>query len=730
MKKLTTALGDGTLTISALAEGIYRVVLRRCRIQRESMLTRYGIVRADLGDVDAREENGALIVGETSARLNGTAVEFTARGYTLLLDLSETLGEDYDFEGFSVRTPLEDGERLFGLGDESRDRLMKRGHTADLWQANVSCYGPIPYVMSSRGWSMMFNTTFRHRYDLGFTKPDEMRVESRRGMLDVYVFLAQDMKGALEKYTRVSGRPVMLPKAAYGLTFVNNEGENARDLLENCMMFRREKIPCDIMGLEPGWMSTHYDFSTEKKWDPERFYMPYWLPENYYGNWSFIYNLHQMGYKLSLWLCCDYDLLWKEENDAARDEQARAEGAAIQDAHFSSACRMDKLTKQGEDWFEHLKKFVDNGADAFKLDGANQVVPHPDRLFADRYTDEEVHNVYPVIYGKQMKQGFAEYTGRRAMIYTPAMYAGQQQFCATWAGDTGGGPRTLISIMNLALCGHANASCDMDVTDLSSMHYCTLMPWTQHMTWRTWDMPWFLGDEREEEYRAYAQMRSELFPYIYATAHQANETGLPIVRPLALAYEDHPEYDDVLNEYMLGDSLLVAAFDLHMTLPEGRWTDVFTGKTYAGGASITYDPPRGKGGAIMAKDGAIIVTRAWMPHITHHEPSEYTVHVYPGANGAFTLYDDDGETYGYEKGQLTRTRFTLCGDTLTIGRREGCFENMPALVPFEIRVHNPGDRTRVLLDGTAIDCRMEGGCLCFRVPVSLHEARTLSYTLV
>ena len=60
MKKLTTALGDGTLTISALAEGIYRVVLRRCRIQRESMLTRYGIVRADLGDVDAREENGAL----------------------------------------------------------------------------------------------------------------------------------------------------------------------------------------------------------------------------------------------------------------------------------------------------------------------------------------------------------------------------------------------------------------------------------------------------------------------------------------------------------------------------------------------------------------------------------------------------------------------------------------------------------------------------------------------
>ena len=80
MKELTIALGGGTLTIAALAEGIYRVVLRRCRIQRESMLTRYGVVRADLGDVDAREESGALIAGKTSARLNGATVEFSAPG--------------------------------------------------------------------------------------------------------------------------------------------------------------------------------------------------------------------------------------------------------------------------------------------------------------------------------------------------------------------------------------------------------------------------------------------------------------------------------------------------------------------------------------------------------------------------------------------------------------------------------------------------------------------------
>lgn len=133
------------------------------------------------------------------------------------------------------------------------------------------------------------------------------------------------MKDALDKYTRVSGRPVLLPKAAYGLTFVNNEEEGARDLLQNCLMFRREKIPCDIMGLEPGWMSKHYDFSVDKKWDDTRFYRPYWMPENYSGSGTFFYNLRQMGYKLSLWLCCDYDLLWQEENECR--ERRAADGA-------------------------------------------------------------------------------------------------------------------------------------------------------------------------------------------------------------------------------------------------------------------------------------------------------------------------------------------------------------------------------------------------------------------
>ncbi|MEG0767751.1 MAG: hypothetical protein RR482_08540, partial [Clostridia bacterium] len=100
------------------------------------------------------------------------------------------------------------------------------------------------------------------------------------------------------------------------------------------------------------------------------------------------------------------------------------EEATIADTHFQTGMLMDQITKPDEPWFEHLKKFVDNGASAFKLDGSNQIIEHKDRLYAGQYLDEEVHNVYPVLYGKQMMQGFSDYTGRRALIYTCGIYAG------------------------------------------------------------------------------------------------------------------------------------------------------------------------------------------------------------------------------------------------------------------------------------------------------------------
>ncbi|MDD4772051.1 MAG: glycoside hydrolase family 31 protein [Eubacteriales bacterium] len=650
------------IDVTYLKNSICRIRMHNPR-SRESLMTRYNILRTEFPPEDI----------EPFCQTDGQTLTLSGEGYTLYIAL------DCGAEGggFDISLTLAEGERLFGLGDESRTCVMKRGRIAQIKQENVRSYGPVPYVMSSRGWGLLVNCTYAHTFDLGKSEADKLRIYSQNGALDFFVFLGGDMREALRLYTDVSGRPVMLPREGYGLTFVMNEDASARTLLDDALRFRERGIPCDILGLEPSWMSKHYDDTTGKKWNKERFYLPSWQPENYYGGWSFIYNLNKMGYMLSLWLCISHDLFWKEEREAG-DSDIQTDGT--------------------EDWFEHLKKFVDNGARAFKLDGSSQVIPFPDRIWAGRYTDDEIRNIYPLVYAKQMKEGFQAHTGERAMINTCGTYAGTQKYAATWAGDTGCTPAVLISLMNFAMCGHSNTSFDMTAENKASIHFGFLAPWTQHQGWDNWLYPWYMDEDTEETYRYYARLRSSLFPYIYSYAHTAHESGLPILRPLSLTYLENDRYDEVFNEYMLGDSLLVSVFDNHIILPEeDDWYDYFTGERHAGGSAFDYIPPKNRGGALFVRAGSIIVTQDRAHSLRDYRPESLWIHVYPGRDADFTLYEDDGRTYAYEQGEVARTKISLRGGKLTVGRREGSYEGMGDATAFKIVLHAGGDSRRYVV---------------------------------
>jgi len=618
----------------------------------QTLLTKYGF----FFDEQIRENANDNFTGKD----NGNSVFFTDGKKDLSMNITGFRDSEFTGKGFSLKIDVDNDESFYGLGDETREATMKRGRIATMWVSNVTSYGPIPFLYSSKGWGILVNSTYRHEYDLACSEKDKINISSPKGCLDFYVFMADSIKEMIDLYTQLTGRPIMLPKSAYGLVFVNNEEEGAREMLENCYHFRREDIPCDIMGLEPGWMSKHYDLSTNKKWDEGRFYIPYWEPINYSGTWSFFYNLREMEFDLTLWLCCDYDLLWHEENDFLKTEKNSFEGAAITDEHLIlNATLSDNVTVQGEPWFEHLKKFVDQGATGFKLDAARQVLEHPDRLWAGRYTDDEVHNVYGLIYSRQMNNGYVEYTGRRPLIYTPHLYAGAQHYATTWAGDTGGLDDTMGYIQNMSLCGHTNTSCDMDISREDSMHFAFLLPWTQLLAWRNWHHPWFLSEKRRNMIRYYSKLRSSLFPYIYSYAYKASQTGLAVVRPLCLQYEGKKEYDNVLNTYMFGDSLLIGSFDMNITLPEGSWYDYFTGDVYEGNQKIEYKVPKGKGGALFAKMGSVFVTQEPKSHIKSEDPDLYKINIFPGADSAFDLYDDDGITLDYLEGKINLHRFDV-----------------------------------------------------------------------
>ena len=730
------------LTLKKLGDGAFHI---QTNGKSHGMLSRYGFL------TDSLTKSYAECAAEITA--NGVVM----RGAKREVDVRV---EEISLGGYRLDIPLTKKERLFGIGDANRDGLSFRGKTIGIWIKNVISYGPLPLLISSDGWGILINSTFRQKFDIGDSDKDMLSIFVSEDKPDFYLFTANCMKDIISEITDVTGKPQMLPAFGYGLTFVENERvTGAKELLDDIRKMREEAIPCDVFGLEPSWMQTYYDFSNDKKWDPEKFYLNYWAPQNQSGEGTFFAPMRYMGMQLSLWLCEDYDLIYEEERRAnasliddktqtseENDKEMFNKNFEFLDYHLSGKVYDVKHTKIDEAWFEHLKKFVDNGAACFKLDGSNQVLEHPQRAWAEKYFDKEVHNIYPVVLAKQMHEGFRDHTGRRSMIYSAGGYVGIQKYAATWAGDTGGGPRTLVSCMNYAMCGHTNTSCDMSLTDPKAIHYGFLQSWSQINGWASHKLPWYLQKSTEAMIKSYSELRSSLFPYIYSTAHNAAVTGVPILRPLPLVYENTDRFDSVTNAYMLGDGLYVGAFDMNLSLPDGKWIDYFTGKEYSG--DITYEIPEGKGGALFAKAGSIIGTMTPQLFINERE-HDYIIRVFPGADASFTLYEDDGFTYGYMDGEYAETLFTLTdnsdtGCTIGVNMREGSFpgrpdnghdiynnsipkiDGIPSLRDMKIAVHNPSVKS-VTLDGKAVDFEIADGVCIFTLKAEDHAKKNLKF---
>lgn len=712
-----TLSNKSLMIVEVLAPDLFRIRMDATGKFSPGGVERYQMLNLDWPDCTVQEQKGGKDIlfktEQAELRVDCTDGNFClcgADGRELLRTAAPPNGSQDS--GFNLRLKLQADERLYGLGDESRSELNKRGHDKIMSITNVSAYTPIPFFSSSRGWGLYLNTTWIHRFDGGKKNPEVLQLYSQKGMLECFLFAANSIPDVLNRYTELTGRSYVLPRWSYGMTFVCDEREvRARDILYEALEFRRQGIPCDVIGLEPGWMEKRYDFSTEKQWSETRFHIPFWLKNKPYG--TFCHALHNMGFKLSLWLCCDYDLSEFEElqlkNQGAADSlspsvdaESNLEDDLIKDPHFHPS-RQDTLTKPGEGWFEHLKKFVDDGADAFKLDGSNQINYHPDRKWLNGMDDAEMHNLYPLLLAKQMCQGFTEYTGgKRTQIFTPSGHAGIQKYAAIWAGDTGGGPNTIPALLNLSMSGQSNVCTDMQVHDAAGIHYGFLQALAEGFSWHMYNQPWFLKPECLALYKYYAHLRYSLLPYIYTMAHIAYRSGMPIMRAMPLVCPELPEADDCLQQYFFGDSLLVSAFADKVLLPAGAWYDFWTDRLQQGGSWIPAEFPADRGGCLLVKAGSVIPRQSPVESAGTKLPELLTWHIYPGEDFDFTLIEDDGISLAYQKGEVVETevRGRRSGNRymVEISPRKGTCQGMPALRKHRFVVHPAGLKLEVPAD--------------------------------
>jgi len=736
---LVVQRGEVALRVNFLTPGIVRVRKHEGAEPPASPMIRYGFFKDEWPEVGVEVARSGEGITATSDLL---AVRFDEDERLMIADAE---GEELLREaepgmpgpqpGFRVRFALAPEARFVGLGDQTRERIDQRGTKGDLWICNVTSYVPIPLVISTEGFGLLFNTTRRLFFDLGASSDEWFGFEAEQECLDYYVIYGPTPAEVIGRYTELTGRPMLPPRWAMGLWFISRTQADAREFMDDCLSFRREGIPCDAISLEPGWMSRNYDFSVDKEWHPERFPIPSYDRVRY----TFFAAAQRMGFKPGLWLCCDYDLSYEEErrlaaagesgeeqSEAAQAKAAFAEGHEV-DEHLIHARRMDPWTRPEEPWFEHLKKFVDEGAHWFKQDGSNQVLDHPDRLWGNGMLDAEMHNLYPLLYSRQMYLGFREHTGRRTFPFTPAGWAGLQRWTGTWTGDTGGGEGPLVACLNLSLSGHGLSTCDMEIASAEGIHFGFLLAWAQLDSWNYWRHPWYQGERLQAIFTEYARLRYRLLPYLYSCAWEAHATGVPMLRAMPLAYPDDAEAYDCLRQYLLGPALLVGAFTEEVYLPEGEWYNFWTGERVTGGGWVEPTVPENRGGPLLAPAGAIVPMGPEMDYVGQRPDDELTVHVFAGAPGSFLLYEDDGTSFEFEDGACRTQEITQeptdDGLRVVVGEAQGAFEGAVHTRRTEFVIHGMQRPSAVEVDGATLPAGDEGQARAWRWDASASVLR-------
>lgn len=750
-------INDGlTVSVEACSESIFRIKVSPRKDFTESLMERYELIKTDWSDVktDISDKGGVwtLKTPEYSLAINKKTgvmtvkdakggkvireVRFLPEKEGLCGEMRSFINEKYadlkvadngggiigdDNGKFGevdkheipaadavsiLSISMEDGERFYGGGSTSRDHIQHRGEFLRMWTTYQQTEIPMPFMMSSRGWGVYNNSTRKSFFDIGNQQKSKFNIINTFDEADFFLMMGKDMPAILNEYTLVTGRTYVLPKWAYGLCFGPNMREEQFDILNDAVRFRQFDVPCDVFWLEPQWMEKRYDFSTKKKWNYDRFSPePYWLQDQYpktMHNRLFIGKLRSMGFHLGLWLCEEYDLSIQEEDIIAE----RTGG---------------KLSGQ-EHWMDHLTVFMDQGVEGFKLDPARTIDNHTNWEYYNGRTDKEMHNLNQVLLPKQMRELGRKYNGKRTWHHYCGGWSGTQHWTASTSGDNGGGKTALYDQLNLGMSGFLNTSCDvMSVPrelEMQGLHFGLFLPWVQINSWFSMMHPFYYAKEEQDIYRFYVKLRYSLAPYIYSMALEAAQNGMPIVRSMPLCFPDDRNCDDMTYQYMFGDNFCVGIFTNEIYLPKGTWTDAWSGeKIVSKGETFTREYPSNRAGLLFIREGAIIPTQPDVEYLGARPFDRVILKVYPHGDSAYTMLDDDGESYEYENGGIASTLFESHerdgGVEVVVNPVQGSFKGMPSEREYSFRIQRDSRPASVSLNGAAVqDWTFEDGMVC------------------
>jgi alpha-D-xyloside xylohydrolase len=273
---------------------------------------------------------------------------------------------------------------------------------------------------------------------------------------------------------------------------------------------------------------------------------------------------------------------------------------------------------------------------------------------------------------------------KRVAILTRSAFAGQQRFgTINWSGDIGWDwdayKRQIVAGLNYSLTGMPYWTTDIGGffrpgrTQYTDPEYHDILTrWFQWSTfntifrmhgYQTETEPWKFGDMVMNNMRSMMDLRYRLMPYIYSEGWQISKNGSTMTRPMVMDFNNDPAAIAQSYQYMFGKSFLVAPItkpgiiEWSVYLPKStKWYDFWTGKKFTGGQTVKTDAPQDRI-PVFVKAGAIVPMGKFLQYTSEKPMDTLEIRIYPGADGHFTLYSDEGDNYNYEKGKYTEISF-------------------------------------------------------------------------
>jgi alpha-D-xyloside xylohydrolase len=739
------ASSDGVLRLQIYADRIVRVwrtpaanvepaeslavILRpsRVRFQLEESADAIVLRTQDLL-VSVRREDGRV----TFADAAGT--KYVEEGGATFTPVTQGPAPRFRVQQSFASPPAFDGspqEAFFGLGQHQSGLMNLRGAVVHLQQINGDV--GLPFILSSKGYGILWDNPAVTDVSVASPGSSGLVFDSEIGRGVDYTFIAGPGPDAvIAGYRTLTGAAPLLPRWAWGFWQSKERYQTQDELLDVARRYRSMRVPLDAVIQDwqywaPGQWGAH-------RLDPARYSDPRRM----------IDELHAMHVHaiVSVWPRFDVGA----DTGAELDRAGALYPPIFTNVYPPGRGRWyDAFSARGREiyWRQISERLGMQGWDGYWLDaseaelggGWGEMREQPTALGPGA----EVFNAYPLMHVRGVHEGQRrDFPTKRALVLTRSAWAGQQRYSAiTWSGDIHGDwetfRRQIPAGLNFTASGVPYWNTDIGGFfggDPAEPGYRELfIRWFQygafnpmfrvHGTNHAKEI-WRFDADAQRMLRGAIEQRYRLLPYIYSLAWRVTDDGYTMMRPLVMDFPADAVALSIGDQFMFGSALLISpvtqpgASARNVYLPAGAtWYDFAANTHHAGGATVTAAAPLDRL-PIFVRAGAILPLGPLVQYADEAPNAPIELRVYRGADGAFTLYDDAGDGYGYERGERATidVRWDEESAQLFFDTRRGRYPGMARERVFEIHWIGPeGAEARrfVRYNGRALTVSMDQG---------------------